>query len=233
VGGTFNVLTFQRLPYNGAMDEPPIAEQPVTESTSPETEVPSTEQPKAPAQPEVVFEGLASGKEPWRQGSGCSNRLPVYGCIIGVAVMIAVLMAGTSMTRKTVWVNMERGRQAVARALPPDLRPEQRVRTIQNLDRFKAVLEASKDPYPVMGEFMIVVRAAFSDQRLTADEIEELNLFFEKIIEESGIPLLQLGAGIRNEESGMRNAAHPPRIQDIGGRARGKSSFLIPNSSFV
>ena len=35
--------------------------------------------------------------------------------------MMAVLMAGTAMTRKTVWVNMERGRREVARALPQPL----------------------------------------------------------------------------------------------------------------
>jgi len=175
------------------MDETPHDEQLETNSIPPEADDPTTERPKPAAQPEVVFEGLASGKEPWRKGSGCSSRLPVYGCIVGVAVMIAVLMAGTAMTRKTVWVNMERGRREVARALPPDLPTEQRVRTIQNLDRFKAVLEASKDPYPMMGEFMKRVRAALADQRLMADEIEELNLFLERIIEESGIPLLQLG----------------------------------------
>jgi hypothetical protein len=217
--------------YNGVMDETPLNEIPDAEATSPETDVPSPEQPKAPAQPEVVFEGPASGKEPWRQGSGCGSRLPVYGCIIGVAVMIAVLMAGSAMTRKTVWVNMERGRRAVARALPPNLPPEQRVRTIQNLDRFRAVLEASKDPYPTMGEFMKRVRAAFSDQRLMADEIEELNIFLEKTIEESGIPLLQLG--IRNSEFGIRNShpsTHRYSENGVGGR---HSKFKIQNSKFI
>jgi hypothetical protein len=215
------------------MDETPLDEQPDAESISPETEVTSTEQPKVPAQPEAVFEGLASGKEPWRKGSGCSSRLPVYGCILGVAVMIAVLMAGTAMTRKTVWANMERGRRAVARALPPDLPSEQRARTTRNLDRFKAVVEASKDPYPVMGEFMKLVRAFLADQRLVSDEIEELNLFIEKAIDESGIPLLQLGNKIRNDELGMRNAAHPPSARKITGGADGNSSFLIPHSSFI
>ncbi len=217
--------------YNVLMDETPIDEQPDNDSTPPETEVPRPEPSKAPAQPEVVFEGLASGKEPWRQGSGCGSRLPVYGCIVGVAVMIAVLMAGTAMTRKTVWVNMERGRREVARALPPDLAPEQRVRTIQNLDRFKAVLEASKDPYPVMGQFMRRVRAALADQRLDTNEIEELNLFLEKVIEESGIPLLQLG--IRNSEFGIRNS-HPPAHR-YSGRVAGEqhSRFKIQNSTFL
>ncbi len=217
--------------YNGAMDESPPNEKQVTEPTPPETDVPTTDQPKAPAQPEVVFEGLASGKEPWRQGSGCGSRLTVYGCIVGVAMMIAVLMAGTAMTRKTVWVNMERGRRAVARALPPDLAPDQRVRTIQNLERFKAVLEASKDPYPTMGEFMKRVRAVLADQRLMADEIEELNIFLEKTIDDSGIPLMQLG--IMNSEFGIRNS-HPSTHRYSGNGVDGRhSEFRIPNSELI
>jgi len=143
------------------------------------------------------------------------------------------LMAGTSMTRKTVWVNLEKGMRAVMRSLPPDLPSEQRVRTTQNLDRFRVVLEATKDPYPVMGEFMKRARASLADQRLTAGEVEEFNLFLEKIIEESGIPLMQLGAGIRNEELGIRNAAHPSPVQNFTGGADGNSSFLIPHSSFI
>ena len=217
--------------YNGAMDEPPIIEEPGAESTAPETEVPSPEQPEAPAQPEVVFEGLASGKEPWRQGSGCSSRLPVFGCIIGVAVMIAVLMAGTAMTRKTVWVNMERGRRAVARALPPNLPPEQRVRTIQNLDRFRAVLEASKDPYPTMGEFMKHVRAVLADKRLMAGEIEELNLFLEKVIAESGIPVMQLGERNRNEELGESTAQIRLRIGSPGFSTREGGIYPAPTKA--
>lgn len=215
------------------MDEPPITDEPEAEPISPETGVSAAEKPTAPAQPEVVFEGLATGKEPWRGGSGCSTRLPAIGCVVLVIVLIGFLMGGTSMTRKTVWMNFDKGMRSVMRALPPDLPPEQRVRTTQNLDRFRRVLEKTTDPYPKMGEFMRLVRAYFSDQRLTTDEIEELNLFLEKVIEDSGIPMLQLGEGMRIEESGMRNAAHRPRIRNIGGWAVGNSSLLIPHSSFV
>jgi hypothetical protein len=215
------------------MDEPPITNDPDSEEASPPPEVTPTGEHKAPAPPEVAFEGLASGKEPWRQGTGCSSRLPVYGCIIGVLVMVAMLMAGTSMTRKTVWVNLEKGMRAVMRSLPPDLPSEQRVRTTQNLDRFRAVLAATKDPYPVMGEFMKRARASLADQRLTADEVEELNLFLEKVIGDSGIPLIQLGSGIRNEELGIRDS-HPPSHRYSGCGVGGRhSEFRIPNSEFV
>ena len=54
------------------------------------------------------------------------------------------------------------------------------------------VLEAADDPYPIMGEFMQMVRASFRDSRLTPDEVEEINSFLERVIDGSGIPRMQL-----------------------------------------
>lgn len=163
------------------------AEEPKTPA-----EVEEKQQPQAPLPTEVVFEGLATGKEPWK-GAGCSNRLPLYGCLFGLIILIGFLIAGTSMMRRTVWVNMERGRRVVVRSLPRNLPAAERQRTLQNLDRFRAVLEASKDPYPTMGEFMNRVRDILRDGRLTAEEVGGLNVFLERVIEESGIPPMQLG----------------------------------------
>ena len=203
------------------MDDSPIIDEPDAE--------PRPAEPDVQALPKLVYEPPAKGKEAWREGSGCGSRVVLYGCIIGVGLLITALMAGTSMTRRTVWLNMDRGRRAVVQALPADLPPAERVRTTRNLERFRAVLEASKDPFPVMGEFMKRVRDAFSDRRLEADEVEELNLFLEQVIEESGIPLMQLGAEIRNEELGIRNAALPPLALESN-HGEGGWEFLIPNS---
>jgi hypothetical protein len=201
------------------MDEPPIIDEPDSEPTPAE----------APAPPEYVYEPRPQDKEAWKEGSGCGNRIPLYGCIIGAGLLIVALIAGTSMMRRTVWLNMDRGRRAVVQALPADLPPAERARTTRNLERFHAVLEASKDPYPVMGEFMKRVRAAFVDQRLTAEEIEELNLYLEQVIEGSGIPLLQLGGVIRNEELGIRNF-HPSSLKAVTFHQGGCAAFLTPNS---
>ena len=203
------------------MDEPPIIDEPEAEIRPAKTE--------ASAPPDYVYEPKPQDKEAWKKGSGCGNRIPLYGCIIGAGLLIAALMAGTSMMRKTVWLNMDRGRRAVVQALPADLPPAERARTTRNLEHFRAVLEASKDPFPVMGEFMKRVRAASVDQRLTAEEIEELNLYLEQVIEESGIPLVQLGEKIRNEELGIRNAALPP-LGPESNRGVGGLEFLIPHS---
>jgi hypothetical protein len=167
------------------MDEPPIIDEPDSELMPAETE--------ASAPPEHVYEPRSQGEEDWKKGSGCGNRIPLYGCIIGAGLLIAALMAGTSMMRKTVWLNMDRGRRAVVQALPAELPPAERARTTRNLEHFRAVLEASKDPYPMMGEFMKRVRSALSDDRLEPDEIEELNLYLERVVEESGITVMQLG----------------------------------------
>jgi hypothetical protein len=169
------------------MDDPPIIDDTKTEEPEITAEAEEAQQAISPAQAEVVFEGLATGKEPWR-GGGCSSRLPLYGCLIGLVILIAILIAGTSMMRRTVWVNMERGRRVVVQSLPRNLPAAERQRTIKNLDRFRAALEASKDPYPTMGEFMNRVRDILNDGRLTAEEVGGLNIFLERVLEESGIP---------------------------------------------
>ena len=198
------------FPYNTSMDDSPIIDDSDAEPKPVETE--------APALPELVYEPSAKGKEPWRGGSGCGTRAPLYGCIVGLALLIAALMVGTSMMRRTVWLNMDRGHRAVVQALPSDLPPAERVRTTGNLEHFRAVLEASKDPYPMMGEFMTRVRAILKDGRLTIDEVGGLNVYLERVIEESGIPLMQLGFRI----------FYPiPRCSEC---ARKNSKFEIRNS---
>jgi hypothetical protein len=211
------------------MDDPPIIDDPETEEPEVSVEVEETQQVKAPAQADVVFEGLASGKEPWK-GAGCSSRLPLYGCLIGLVILIGVLIAGTSMMRRTVWVNMERGRRVVVQSLPRNLPAAERQRTIQNLERFRAT---SKDPYPTMGEFMNRVRDILRDGRLTAEEVGGLNVYLERVIEESGIPPLQLSDGILNSEFGILNSHPTPRRESghwVGGR---HSEFRNSNSEFV
>jgi hypothetical protein len=215
------------------MDESPIKEDPEAEEPQAPVEVEEEPKPKATESTEVVFEGLASGKEPWRGGGGCSSRLPLYGCLFGMALLIGVLFIGTSMMRRTVWVNLERAQRAVTQSLPRNLPPAEVQRTVKNLQQFRAVLEASKDPYPEMGEFVNRVRAVLKDGRFTAEEVGGLNVYLERVIEESGIPPLQLGAGIRNSEFGIRSAVHPPRDPGPAGGLGGNSKLKTQNSKLV
>jgi hypothetical protein len=68
---------------------------------------------------------------------------------------------------------------------------------------------------------MTRVRAVLKDGRLTVDEVGGLNVYIERVIEESGIPPLQLG--IRNSEFGIRNVACD-RLNP--------AAVLCPNSKF-
>ena len=181
------------ISYNSAMDETPIKDEPEVEEPKAPAEVEEAPKPKATESTEIPFEGLASGKEPWRGGGGCSSRLPLYGCLFGLALLIGILFVGTSMMRRTVWVNLERAQRAVVQSLPRNLPPAEIQRTIKNLERFRAVLESSKDPYPEMGEFVNRVRAVLKDGRFTIDEVGGLNVYIERAIEESGMPPMQLG----------------------------------------
>ncbi len=183
-----------------------------TTSTTRLNESPRLRQPEKPApqQPVVgdVFVPLPStGQEAWRGGSGCGPRARVYLMAVALAGLIAILLVGMSVLRRGVWVTLDQGRQAVVQNLPFDLPPGERQRMMKNLDQFRAFLEASDDPYPTMGEFMTRVRAVLEDGRLTVDEVSGLNVYIERVIEESGIPPLQLG--FRNSEFGFRIAAVP------------------------
>jgi hypothetical protein len=196
-----------------------------------EARLPQVETPGAPkpAVPPEVFLPPSSGKEAWRSGSGCGPRMRVYLFALATVILIAVLFAGLSVLRRGVWASLEQGRTAVVRGLPPDLPPGERERTTRNLERFRSLLDRVDDPYPLMGEFMRRLRAAFEDGRLEKHEVEELNLFLEGVIEEAGVPPMQLGRIIRNEELGMRNAALPRHRLASDSRGGGRE-FLIPDS---
>jgi hypothetical protein len=196
------------------------------EPRSPELETPAA--PKPAVSPEI-FMPPSSGKEAWRSGSGCGPRMRVYLFGLAAVILIAVLFAGLSVLRRGVWASLEQGRTAVVRGLPPDLPAGERERTMRNLERFRSLLDRVDDPYPLMGEFMRRLRAAFEDGRLSVDEVGGLNVYIERSIEEAGIPPMQLGRIIRNEELGMRNAALPRHrlASDLRGGGR---EFLIPNS---
>ena len=177
-----------------------------------------------PAAPVLPLGGQSSGKEAWREGSGCGGRFVLWGAALGVALLVALLVAGTAMMRRTVWANFDAARQAIVNALPQGISPAEHLRTRRNLDRFRAVLERSDDPYPLMGEFVRRKQAMLQDGRLTDEEIETLNLVLERWIEESGVPPMQLGQGVRSEELGVRSYRRLAAQMPGGGRVE------IPNS---
>jgi hypothetical protein len=165
--------------------------------------------------PELFTTPPSAGQEAWRSGGGC-GRLPVYGCAFGVVVLVAALIVGVTLMRRSVWMTFERARQQVVQGLPYDIGPGERLRTTRNLERFRTLLENTSDPYPLMGEFVKLVRGAFDDGQLSAEEVGEINEFVEKAIEDSGMPGMQLG--MRNEELGIRNLGTGAQERHFGFR---------------
>jgi hypothetical protein len=211
------------------MDEHHRDEEVNHEPEAPEAVRPASVQSSAS---EVFMPPPSTGKEAWRSGSGCGPRARIYLMAVALAGLVVILLVGMSVLRRGVWVSMDQGRQAVVQNLPFELPPAERQRIMKNLDRFRALLEASDDPYPTMGEFMTRVRAVFKDGRLSVDEVSGLNVYIERVIEEAGIPPLQLGTEIRNEELGIRNVGQHVATNSLG-CAGWNSSFLIPHSSFA
>jgi hypothetical protein len=204
-------------PENGVPDEVVDEEPfPLEEHEEPKPKP----KPKAEAEPPALDE-LSTGKEPWK-GSGCGGRLRLYIGILALAAMIAMLMAGASIGRRLMWANFENKVRAVVQSLPPNMAPSEMNRTRRNLDRFRAVLERVDEPHRQMGEFVRQVDEFGADGRLTADEVERLNLMLEQWIRDSGIPVIQLGA----LDTSLR-------VVDPLPGAGGNSEFRIPNSEFA
>jgi hypothetical protein len=202
------------------MDEKPLDEAP-EEEPFPLEEEEEKPQPKPKVEAEApAFDGLSTGKEPWK-GSGCGGRLRLYLGILALAAMIAILMAGASIGRRLMWANFEGKVRAVVQSLPPNLAPGEMNRTRRNLDRFRAMLERIDEPHRQMGEFVRRVDEFGADGRLTAEEVERLNLMLEQWIADSGIPVIQLGA----LDTSLRVVDPLPGVG-------GNSEFRIPNSEF-
>ena len=101
-------------------------------------------------------------------------------------VLVVLLMFGVNLTRRTVWMGFARAQQRVLDELPRDLPSGERLRTERNLQRLRARNEASADPLPVIGSFLGQVSAVLADDRLTVDEVAELNRFVEQTLDGSG-----------------------------------------------
>ena len=114
------------------------------------------------------------------------GRWASFGCVAVLLVLVVLLMVGVNMTKRTMWMSFARAQQRVLEELPRDLPSGERLRTERNLQRLRARNEASADPLPVIGAFLGQVSGALEDDRLTADEVAELNRFMEGVLDASG-----------------------------------------------
>jgi len=167
-----------RLPYNVPVtderQQTPTPAGPDAEDTSSRASPPVAEakQPNVP----VFVAGTSDRK--WQGGAGLS-RWTSWGCVLGIIILVAMLIFGVAITKRTAWMAFERGRQRVIGAAERLNDPPRRLRTARNLDRYEVQLRVSSDPYPEMGEFLKMVRLAFEDGELTVAELEEINAYLE------------------------------------------------------
>jgi hypothetical protein len=94
-------------------------------------------------------------------------------------VLIAMLVFGVAITKKTAWMTFDRSQRRVLAAAEKLNDPAMRMRTARNLERYKVQLRMKRDPFPDMGEFLKLVRVGLEDGTLTADELGEINLHLE------------------------------------------------------
>ena len=209
-------------------DDQPKDRKEIEEQSPRPDPVEPVKKPANDVPPELFTVPSGSDKELWRAGGGC-GRLPAYGCAFGVVVLVAALIVGVTLMRRSVWMTFERARQQVVQGLPYDIQPGERLRTTRNLERFRTLLENTSDPYPLMGEFVKLVRGAFDDGQLSAEEVGEINEFVEKAIEDSGMPGMQLG--MRNEELGIRKLGTGVQERDFGFRNPPTAAVVVQGSS--
>jgi hypothetical protein len=114
------------------------------------------------------------------------GRWATFGCVAVMLLLVVLLMVGVNLTKRTAWMSYARAQQRLVEELPSELPSGERLRTERNLQRFRARLETTPDPFPLMGRFLGRVGAAFDDDRLTVEEVAELNQLMEEALEGGG-----------------------------------------------
>jgi hypothetical protein len=141
-------------------------------------------------QPEIDISKLPSlPTHPRSQTMPGTNigRWATFGCVAIMLILVVLLVVGVSLTKRTVWMAYARAQQRVVESLPRDLPSAERLRIERNLQRFRARLDMTADPMPLMGSFLAEVTAAFDDEQLSVEEVGGLNEFIEDALDSTGV----------------------------------------------
>lgn len=169
--------------YNAEMDKqrPPIEhdteQQPSADSAGEEAGAGGS---RAIPEQAVVLPPITTSRE-WRRG-GSLSRWTTYGCALGVLALIALLVFGVALARRTAWLAIDGMERRLMTAVERHNDPAERLRTSRNLERFRVQLRIAHDPYPQMGEFMKLVRTVLADGELTGAEVDQVNQYLESTL---------------------------------------------------
>jgi hypothetical protein len=162
-------------------DETPTREEPEDRQ--------SGEQAETPVRPAIDVSQLPSlPTHPRSQQMPGTNigRWATFGCVALMLILVVLLVIGVNLTKRTVWMAYARAQQRVIEALPRGLPSGEQMRTDRNLQRFRARLDMTAEPMPLMGQFLAQVTTALEDDELSTEEIEGLNGFMEEVLDGTG-----------------------------------------------
>ena len=137
--------------------------------------------PRKPAPPAVL---RLPPRAP-RSKQGC-QRWAGTGCIAGLVLMVAAIIASVLLMQNGVGWAVERARNRLDSRLATDVSDRVGEPVRERLDAFVRSLDAREDPIPVMGEFLRRTGEALEDDRLTEPEVEALDDFMRDTIASSG-----------------------------------------------
>jgi hypothetical protein len=157
------------------------------ESTHPEPPVDQTtegqqEASKQPAIDVTQLPTLPAHPRSQRMPGTNIGRWATFGCVAAMLMLVVLLVIGVHLTKRTVWMAYARAQQRILDSAPAETSSGERMRTERNLQRFRARLDTEPDPMPLMGRFLGHVTEAFEDDRITADELDNLNDFMEGVL---------------------------------------------------
>jgi len=144
---------------------------------------------ETPARPAIDVSQLPSlPSHPRSQRMPGTNigRWATFGCVALMLILVVLLVIGVNLTKRTVWMAYARAQQRVVEALPRELPAGERMRTERNLQRFRARLDMTAEPMPLMGQFLAEVTTALEDDELSTEEVDGLNLFMENVLDGTG-----------------------------------------------
>jgi hypothetical protein len=170
------------VPYNAAVtDRDPTPDEPTDpkpDQTVGAGERPSIDVSKLPEVPTFP--------RPHRTPGTNIGRWATFGCVAVLLLLVVLLLFGVNLTKRTMWMAYARAQQRLVESLAAEVDSGERMRTERNLQRFRARLEITEDPFPLMGDLMGRITAALEDESVSAEELSELNAFLEHSLESPG-----------------------------------------------